>query len=226
MTKTQPLSVETQGGRGDPITALCQRVQAIARQVGEEKLQASRGEVSKLLAEARQQAEAEGQAELARTRKILRKQVQCELQSARLEARAQLARSRWRILDGVLDEAGQQIRRLRQTDPARYAAALHHFLQTAYEQLPGKGIVVQVNAGDIEFLESLRQQAGGRHIVDLRPNLREAEIAAGIVVISEENNVILDQSVAQRRRRLDHELRMAAAELLFGTQVSPRGRHP
>lgn len=203
-----------------PVEALCERVRALARRSGEETLLTRQQESAKVVAESRQRVEAECQAEQLQARKRLDQQVKREIQNARLEARARLARFRWSLLDAILEEAVHTVLQMRDTDSARYRAALVRFFQEARQLLTGSRLVVQVNPQDFPALQLLLSQATGSPSSDEAPDLVEApDIDAGLRVGTLQGEVVSDQSLALRRERRDQELRLAITAILWGSEL-------
>lgn len=201
----------------DPTVALCERVRALARKSGQDALQARQQDASKLVAEARRQAEAECQAELLQARKRLDQQKRRELQNVRLETRARLARARWSLLDGVLDEALRSVSEMRAVDPARYVAVLDRFLRDARHLLAVPRVVVQLNPRDLCPLREYLKQTSGGGVEDEAVNLVEsADVDAGLRAGTPEGDTVSDQIFAARRERLNEVLRLVIAEVLFG----------
>jgi vacuolar-type H+-ATPase subunit E/Vma4 len=195
----------------DPLAALCDRVRGLAQEAGAQALAAARQQAESILGEARRQAETLCQAELVQARTRLRRQKERAAQDSRLQARARLARFRWAELDGVLDEAERQVLQLRRTDRGRYAAALARFFQAGRQQLAGQRLLIRANAEDLALL---REYLAGEIAAD-RVEFVEADIPAGLVLGSPSGDVLIGQSIRQRRQRLDYDLRLAAAEILF-----------
>jgi vacuolar-type H+-ATPase subunit E/Vma4 len=199
----------------DRVEALCERVRQIALASGEESLDEKRQQAEALVAEARERADAERRAKVAQVQEQLQKQVNQELQNARLAARARIANFRWSELDAVLAEAEREVILMRESDPARYFAALRRFFNDAVGQLDAAELVVRANSEDIPLL---RDQL---HTPDRGIQFVADDVAAGIVVTTSDGNIAFDQSLARRRRRHDDELRLAAAEILFPIQQEP-----
>jgi vacuolar-type H+-ATPase subunit E/Vma4 len=208
------LSPPKDGAAADPVVSLCERVGRFARQSGEELLQARRRDAERMVAGARKQAEAECEAALTRASQRLDRQARRDLQNARLDTRAALARCCWALLDELLDEAMRQAVRLREADPARYASALRRLLAAARHGLAGTRLVVQANSCDLPLLREALEQ-GGPGLRDAVQELVPAEVEAGLVVVTPDGTALVDQSLARRRERLDSELRLAAAEVVF-----------
>ncbi len=204
-------AIPSEGVDSDPITRLCAQVQTLARQTGEDRLQTRRAEAEKLIADARQQVQAECASELAQVRNQLQQQRERALQNARMEARARLAQFRWRELDAILDEAEAQISQLRQTDPARYTAALGRLLHQARQQLGGPELIVRASAENLDLLRGMAESHAGAPRIEWQAG----EVPAGFVATTAQNTVVLDQSLQARRQRLDEQLRLAAAAVLF-----------
>jgi vacuolar-type H+-ATPase subunit E/Vma4 len=207
----------------DPVTALGERIRELARQSGEEVLRAKQQEAGRLVAKARERAEAECRAELAAARKKIDQQIERELQNARLEARARLARFRWALLDDILEEAVRQIGLLREADPASYTAALGRFVEDARRYLAAPRVLVKGNARDLGLLRRYLEQVPGAAPQDRALDFVEADVASGIQVGTPTWDLVADQSIDRRRECLDQELRLAAAEILFegGSGAAP-----
>jgi vacuolar-type H+-ATPase subunit E/Vma4 len=193
----------------EPVAALCERVRAAAQAAGEEALRARRDRADAVVAEARRRAPEDAQARHRLAEGRLRKQAAREMQDARLAARALEANARWAELDAVLDEAVREAVLIRRRDPQRYAAALARFLRAARDQLAAPRLRVEADADDFPYLRG----------ADC--DLIQAVVAPGILVTTPDGNAVCDQTIAARRRRLDAELRLAAAEALFPDEASP-----
>jgi len=166
-------------------------------------------------------AHAEAQAEVARVKERLARQRERELQSARLEARAKVAWCRWKELDAVVDAAERRVQSLRDTEPERYVTALRRFLDSARGLLAGRALTVRAHPADLARL----QHVGGRARDSSETiQVADAGIQAGLLVTSTDGNVLIDETMASRRKRLDEMLRLLAAEVLFGTSTQDSGR--
>lgn len=206
----------TNGGSGtDRVLQLCERIRKVAEESGQESLRAAQQQADALVEEARSRAEVEARSELQRVEEQLEKEISRELQNARLEARARLAGFRWSELDAVLEEAEQEIARLRQHLPQRYTDAMMRFYQVAYDRLPSHKLLIRANAADLSLLgEQLLRE--GRLVEFVEDN----SVGHGIVVTTADANIVCEQSISRRRQRLDHDLRLAAAELLFSDDLT------
>jgi hypothetical protein len=70
-------------------------------------------------------------------------------------------------------------------------------------------VLVKANEGDItELPERLRDEAD-------EINFHQDNIAAGMVVSTSDGNAVVDQSMARRRQRYEHDLRLLAQEILW-----------
>ena len=219
----------------DQVAVLCQRLHEIAQQNGVATMQARQQEAEGIVADARRRAEAEAQAAIGQTRANLERKVERSLQIARLEARARIARHRWSELNSVLEAAADQIRQLRDREPARYTAALVRLLHRAVGQvsslsmpdlLPDPAgwkpaphvhdpLVVHTNRADISLVR--HALAGNSASRAFRGGLRftESDMDVGIVVSTPAGSLCVDESLSERLHRLNAELRLVAAEVLF-----------
>ena len=125
------MTARTGAGGDARVAELCERLRQLAHQAGEGALHAARQRAEALVAEARERAQEESRAEIARVKDRLARKRERELQIGRLEARAQMAWGRWKELDVVVDAAERQAESLRDTEPDRYLDALRRFLDTA-----------------------------------------------------------------------------------------------
>lgn len=198
-------------GADHRVSALCDQVRKLAEAAGDEAQRALAQQATQLLAGARSRAEAESRHELERQGACWHKDTRLELQSARLEARARLAAVRWSQLDRVLDEAEREVGRIREREKERYSAAIVRWFEQARAQLPAGQVVVRANAEDLRLL---RGELGER--VDGL----EGDLQAGLVVSTPDGHVVCDQTLARRRSRRETELRLAAADILFGEEAT------
>jgi len=214
------MTARTGSGGDARVAELCERLRQLAHQAGEGALRAARQRAEALVVEARERAQAESREQIARVKDRLARKRERELQIARLEARAQIAWGRWRELDVVVDAAERQAESLRDTEPDRYLDALRRFLGAAREALPGRALTVHARADELDRLRRAGVTIFGEselaEIVD--PNIK-----AGLRVTSAGGNVLVDQTIADRRQRLDEQLRLAAAEVLFGAHTEVNG---
>lgn len=214
------MTVRAEAGDGARLAELCERLRQLAHQAGEGALRAARQRAEALVVEARERAQEESREQIAQVKDRLARKRERELQIARLEARAQIAWGRWRELDVVVDAAERQAESLRDTEPDRYLDALRRFLGSAREALPGRVLTVHARADDLDRLRRAGVKIFGEselaEIVD--PNIK-----AGLRVTSADGNVLVDQTIAGRRQRLDEQLRLAAAEVLLGAHTEVNG---
>ena len=194
------------------VAELCERLRQLAHQAGEGALHAARQRAEALVAEARERAQEESRAQIARVKDRLARKRERELQIGRLEARAQMAWGRWKELDVVVDAAERQAESLRDTEPDRYLDALRRFLDAAREALPGRVLTVHAHSDDLDRL----RRAGVKIIAESElAGIVDPNIKAGLRVTSADGNVLVDQTIADRRQRLDEQLRLAAADVVF-----------
>ena len=203
------------------VAELCERLRQLGHRAGENALSAARQHAGALVAEGRERAQAEGQAEIARAQERLARQRERELQAARLEARANIAWCRWRELDAVVDAAERHAESLRDTDPERYLNALRRFLDSARVLLPGRAFTVRAHPVDLARLRGVSAQTPDNAETT---QVADTSIQAGLLVTSMDGNVFIDEMMASRRKRLDELLRLAAAEVLFGTPAQESGQ--
>ena len=202
------------------VAELCERLRQLAQQAGENAVNRARQRAETLVAEARERAQEESREQIARVKDRLARKRERELQIGRLEARAQIAWGGWKELDVVVDAAERQAESLRNTAPDRYLEALRRLLDAAREALPGRVLTVHARADDLDRLRRadvrIFSESELAEIVD--PN-----ITAGLRVTAADGNVLVDQTIAGRRQRLDEQLRLTAAEVLFGAHAEMNG---
>lgn len=195
---------------------LCERLRQLAQEAGESAVNRARKRAETLVAEARERAHEKSREQIARVTDRLARKRERELQIGRLEARAQIAWGRWKELDVVVDAAERHVQSLRDTEPDRYLDALRRFLGAAREALPGRALTAHASADDLDRLRRAGVKIFGESelaaIVD--PNIK-----AGLRVTSADGNVLVDQTIVGRRQRFDEQLRLAAAEILFGAHA-------
>jgi vacuolar-type H+-ATPase subunit E/Vma4 len=206
------MTARTGAGGDARVAELCERLRQLAHQAGEGALHAARQRAEALVAEARERAQEESRAQIARVKDRLARKRERELQIGRLEARAQMAWGRWKELDVVVDAAERQAESLRDTEPDRYLDALRRFLDAAREALPGRVLTVHAHRDDLDRLRC----AGVKIFTESElAGIEDPNVKAGLRVTSAEGNVLVDQTIADRRQRLDEQLRLAAADVVF-----------
>jgi vacuolar-type H+-ATPase subunit E/Vma4 len=199
------------------IAELCERLRQLAQQAGENAVNRARQRAETLVSAARERAQDESRDQIVRVKDRLARKRERELQIGRLEARAQIAWGSWKELDVVVDAAERQAESLRDTEPDRYLDALRRFLAAAHEALPGRVLTVHARADDLDRL----RRAGVKIFRELElAEIVDPNIKAGLRVTAADGNVLVDQTIADRRRRLDEQLRLAAAEVLFGAPAA------
>lgn len=203
------------------VAELCERLRQLGHRAGDDALRVARRRAEALVTEAGDRAQAEGQAEIARVKERLVRQLERELQAARLEARTNVAWCRWRELDAVVDAAERHAGSLRDAEPERYLNALRRFLDSARGLLPGRVLTVRAHPVDLARLQRVSAQTP-----DYRETTQVADtsVRAGLFVASTDGNVFIDETMAGRRKRLDELLRLSAAEVLFGTPAQGSGQ--
>jgi vacuolar-type H+-ATPase subunit E/Vma4 len=215
-------------GTGDDarVAELCERLRQLAHQAGEGALHTARQRAEALVAEARERAHEKSREQIARVKDRLARKRERELQIGRLEARAQIAWGGWKELDVVVDAAERQAESLRDTEPHRYLDALRRFLGEAREALPGRALTVHARADDLDRLRRAGVKIFGESEL---AEIVDPDVKAGLRVTSADGNVLVDQTIVGRRQRLDEQLRLAAAEVLFDADAevnSPRLDEP
>jgi V/A-type H+-transporting ATPase subunit B len=203
------------------VSALCARLRQLAEEAGQAALTAKRQQADTLVAEALAAAETESATELDRRRQMLDRERDRALQNARLEARARVARCRWQLLDEVLHDAEQAIVQIRQQNPRRYTEALLRLFERSDAcRTTNESLVVEVHAGDVAPLQRELGTCAG--MSNRAVEVRAADIAAGVRVTTAAGDVLWDESVSERRHRLDAPLRGFVSQRLF----QPPGASP
>lgn len=198
------------------VAELCERLRQFAHHAGEGALGAARQRGETLVAEGRERAYRESEAQIAGAKARLVRQRERELQAARLEARADIAWCRWKELDAVLDAAEQRANSLRDTEPERYLNALRRFLDLAHRALPGRALTVHVHPEDLGRLQGARVDSFDESET---AQVADTSVKTGLLVMSADGCVLVDQTIARRRQRLDDVLRLAAGDVLFGAHT-------
>lgn len=185
---------------------LCERIRQIAAAEAQAAYREMADRAASRVASAKFDARKQADAALQAARERLDKEANRAAQDAELHARRRLTKARWSELDEVMEAAWQEIAQLCRKEPERYRAAVHHWLQGAQQQLDSETLHASCRPETLPLL-----QDGAGDPIQWHPQ----EMGPGIVITSEDGHRTLDQSLAERMKRLGHELRLMASEILF-----------
>lgn len=200
----------------DDISGLEAALAERARKLVEEHLANARLERDRILADSQQRLRIDKEREVAAAKARAERVYQQRVQAAELELRADLDRLRRELINAALARLPALLSALAE-DEARYLPLLLNQLRDAALSIERDELVAQVNARDLQLLQPdwethARAEAPGKQ-VSLAPE--PLACAGGMLVISTDRNIRVDNTLEGRMERLDETLQRAIAEQLM-----------
>jgi len=205
------------GTFGYPLAvALAERAEKLAG----EHLASGRLARERILSETRQRLRIEEQREVLAAKAQAERAYQQQVQSAELSLRADLDRVRWELVNAVLDDLPARLAELA-GDDASYLPLLRDYLREGAESIERDELVVRVNARDLPRLrkdwEKYAKEAAPGKRLTLSPETLDG--TGGVLIVSSDGNIRLDNTFEGRMERLEETLQSAVAERLMPQQT-------
>jgi V/A-type H+-transporting ATPase subunit E len=148
---------------------------------------------------------------------------QQQVQAAELQMRAELDRLRLELVEAVLARLPAQLEQLA-ADDARYLPLLHAWIADGAELIERDELVVQLNARDLQRLQKDWDKQANTAAPKKHLTLASEPLAAsgGVMVVSADCNIRVDNTFEGRRERLFELLQNVVANELV-TPISTGG---
>jgi V/A-type H+/Na+-transporting ATPase subunit E len=197
--------------------AILARAQQLADQFAE---QAQRMRES-LLRDAAERLRQREQREEALARALGDRRYQQRIQAAELKLQSNMDRIRWNLVRGVEARLDERMRSLIADEPA-YLDYLRGLLREGLGQMEGTRLSVRTNAADGERLaaiwEAVRGEAPER---ELRLDETPIETLGGVLLLSDDGRVRVDNTYEGRLARLRPRLQQVILERLLPASQEP-----
>ena len=163
---------------------------------------------------AREDAEAIREEYKAQTKKLALQEERKVFTEARQEARQKLWQKKQELVSKAFDTAEKKIRKFRNS--SGYRDSLIALAREGVEGIGEGKMTVLVNPEDVEFFtnELLSEMESNLSDVELEV-CPEPNISAGVIIMSNDGRVIVENSYTARLERLREDLRGKVAELLL-----------
>jgi V/A-type H+-transporting ATPase subunit E len=204
----------------DDISGLESALAERAEKLAGEHLASGRLARERILSETRQRLRIEEQREVLAAKAQAERAYQQQVQSAELSLRADLDRVRWELVNAVLDDLPARLAELA-GDDASYLPLLRDYLREGAESIERDELVVRVNARDLPRLrkdwEKYAKEAAPGKRLTLSPETLDG--TGGVLIVSSDGNIRLDNTFEGRMERLEETLQSAVAERLMPQQT-------
>lgn len=211
----------------DSEKVLSDEILADARRRGERAVKRAQADAKKLLEQALAEAKAVGDAALADVERRLARERQVFDASLLLDERMRRLAVQGRLLDETFDRA---LERLRSREGFDRRAVLVRFAVEAIGEIGGDAFVLRLDAADLESMGAtlpadVAAAARGKigRDVTVTAGASAGRGIVGVVVESADGRRRVDNSFAERLRRMRDELRFDVADVLFGSESPADG---
>ncbi len=198
-----------------------QAILARAQQLADQFAEQARRTRETLLREAGERRRQREQREEALARALGDRRYQQRIQAAELKLQSNLDRVRWNLVRGVEGRLEERMRALIADEPA-YLKYLLGLLREGLDQMQDANLTVRANAADRERLaavwDEVRGEAPGR---DLRLDDAPIETLGGVLLLSEDGRVRVDNTYDGRLSRLRTRLQQVILERLLPASQEP-----
>jgi len=211
----------------DSEKVLSDEILADARRRGERAVKRAEADAKKLIEQALAEAKAVGDAALADVERRLARERQVFDASLLHDERMRRLAVQGRLLDETFDRA---LERLRSREGCDYRAVVVNLAVEAIGEIGGDAFVLRPDAADLESMgatlpadaaASARRKIGRDVTVTAGPAAGRG--IAGIIVESADGRRRVDNSFAERLRRMRDDLRFDVADVLFGSESPADG---
>jgi len=192
--------------------AILARAEQLAAQFAE---QAQRTRDS-ILREASERLRQREQREEAIARAFGDRHYRQKVQAAELKLQSNLDRVRWNLVRRVEDRLAERMQSFASTDAVGYLDYLRQLVVQAAQQLPGTSLLVRANAGDSDLLQAhwatIEAAAPAK---SLQLDTINLDSLGGVLVLSEDRKVRVDNTFEGRMSRLRAQLQQVILERLL-----------
>lgn len=197
------------------VTELEQAILARAQQLANQFAEQAQRTRDSLLREASERLRQRESREETLARALGDRHYRQRVQAAELKLQSDLDRTRWNLVRHVEDRLQERLE-VFMRDEAKYTAYLRGLLQEAAAQMEARILIVRTNAADRHRLEKIWdeiQAASPDH--DLRLEETPIETVSGVLLLSEDERVRVDNTFEGRMARLRLRIQRVILERLL-----------
>jgi V/A-type H+-transporting ATPase subunit E len=209
----------------EQVRALQQAILERARELSAEHV--SQGELTraKIIGDAREKVKLMEQKELLAARVYADREYHRQVQASELRIQAELDRNRWGLVQAVMDKLSRQLQELR-GDEQRYLEIFTGLLREAAETIGESKLVASISNDDLSRFrdhwdEIVNTGCGGKVSVRLSPEA--CQCSGGVRLVTEEGDVMLDNTFEGIIGRRSDDLQRLIFERLFSTVATKGG---
>ena len=203
----------------DQVRALQQAILERARELSAEHV--SQGELTraKIIADARDKLKLMEQKELLAARLHADREYQRQVQASELRIQAELDRNRWGLVQAVMDKLLRRLDALR-ADRAEYEEIFKNLLRQGVKTIGHDSLVASISNEDRRRFQDnwdaiVESSCGGKVSIALSPEA--IDCSGGVRLVSEQGDVMLDNTFEGIISRRQQELQRLIFERLFST---------
>lgn len=139
------------------------------------------------------------------------------VQSNELQLQREMDHLRWNLVEGVRERMAERMRRFMQREPEPYRALLQALLTKGVEAIERERLTAMVNQQDLKWLQPTWQSFSAPLTSDRQIELSATPIdtLGGILVLSEDNRIRVDNTFEGRMERLGRQLHQTIIERLL-----------
>jgi len=206
----------------EQVRALQQAILERARELSDEHIAQGEMTRNKIIADAREKIKLMEQKELLAARVNADRDYQRQVQASELRIQAELDRNRWGLVQSVMDKLSRRLAALRKDDKA-YRPVFEYLLRDGVERLGRPRLVASIGNEDLkrfhdEWRVMVETCCGDGIEVRLSPEA--CHCSGGLRLVSEQGDVMIDNTFEGITSRRENELQQLVFERLFSTLSS------
>lgn len=197
-----------------------------ARKLADEHLAHAHGIRDQIIEEENQRLRLREEREVLAAKEAAERLYRQRVQASELHLREQWERQRWELIQSAMTQLAERLHAMA-GDEDEYLPVLQALLRDAAARIPGRELIAQVNAPDLERLQP-RWEAFSREAIEDKTvslNGEALQCGGGVRVSDKDNRVRVDNTFEGRLERLGEVLHQVISEQLFGTTDSPGDTH-
>ncbi|MGD2171496.1 MAG: V-type ATP synthase subunit E family protein [Gammaproteobacteria bacterium] len=203
----------------EQVKALQQAILERARELSDEHITQGRMTRDKILEDAHEKIKLLEQKELLAARLNSEREYQREVQASELRIRAELDRNRWGLVQSMMDKITRRLVELRKDNKA-YRPVFEHLLRQGVELIGRPRLVASLGNEDLsrfhdDWQSMVRACCGDE--VEVRLSPEACQCSGGLRLMSEEGDVMIDNTFEGIISRRENELQQLIFERLFSS---------
>lgn len=207
----------------DQVKALQQAILQRAHKLADEHIKQGQMTRSRIIQDAREKVKLMEQKELLSAKLQSEREYQRQVQASELRIQAEFDRNRWGLVQSILDKVIKELAKL-QDDDQRYQAIFENLLRQGVAKIELPRLVASLNSQDMsrfgENWEGMVKKCCGEGL-EIKLNPEASRCSGGVKLVSEEGDVMIDNTFEGIIARRDEALQRIIFERLFST-VSAR----